>query len=288
MKQERFGNVPHITENGSFVVAKSTKDDSLMLHGGVDIRDYLWKTWQSIFDEPKYGNHRHFPDWFDRIMKHYMEPGRYYHTPTHLYEIFELLRLRTDHRDGELNLVLSMTQDKALKLATFFHDAIYDPKSKTNERDSAALFEEFWDSEGVPDSLFRAFGILPARIPMQETLYKITKTLILSTKKHQVLNADFESLQQLFLDLDMAVLGKYTTRAYLDYAAAIRQEYSHLPAEVYCNRRAAFLSNLLQERIFRTSVFQREMEDHARRNLQAEVELLREGKIPERSLANCS
>ena len=102
----------------------------------------------------------------------------------------------------------------------------------------------------------------------------------MATEKHQVLPSGFDELQKLFLDLDLSVLGK-SNQAYLLYAAAIREEYEHVPASVYCEKRAEILTKFLEkDRLYFTAVFHREMEEQARRNLQVEIEMLRDGRIP--------
>jgi predicted metal-dependent HD superfamily phosphohydrolase len=113
----------------------------------------------------------------------------------------------------------------------------------------------------------------------------IVVTLIQATEKHQVVppgdddHVVEESLQQVFLDLDMAVLGKRTD-AYLAYAALIRQEFDFVPRDVYCEKRAAILGSFLQQpRIYPSNLFHHALEEQARRNLQTEIDMLNRGII---------
>jgi predicted metal-dependent HD superfamily phosphohydrolase len=68
---------------------------------------------------------------------------------------------------------------------------------------------------------------------------------------------------------------------YLDYARKIRFEYQHVPREDYLSGRAAVLEAFLRHpRIYASSVFFERYEARARANVQAEIELLRSGRIP--------
>lgn len=58
--------------------------------------------------------------------------------------------------------------------------------------------------------------------------------------------------QKLFLDLDMAVLGKNWSPAYTSYAYCIRQEYSFVPRDVYCTKRAEILTRFLSTTVEQT------------------------------------
>ena len=103
---------------------------------------------------------------------------------------------------------------------------------------------------------------------------------ILATIEHQVLDSPDSDLQ-LFIDIDMAVLGR-DRQGYQRYAAQIRREYSHTPARLYCRGRAAFLEAVVDcnKPIFASQTFRDGYEALARKNLQWEVKQLREGVIP--------
>ena len=76
--------------------------------------------------------------WFDRLFRQHNQVGRHYHTSVHLKEMLDYLNLL------EEGAAVSDQQHKAiLRLAVFFHDAVYDPQSNTNEKDSSHLFEQF-------------------------------------------------------------------------------------------------------------------------------------------------
>jgi predicted metal-dependent HD superfamily phosphohydrolase len=215
------------------------------------------------------GNDDHYhDDWFNRLYRQHNEAGRFYHTSVHLKEILEYLELLALEQQTNLGVPTATTTE--IRFATFFHDAVYNPQSSRNEQDSAKLFQEFCKQ---------------AKIIPESTKNTVVR-LILATEKHQVLLAndddvDDESLQQLFLDLDMAVLGKQP-EAYLAYAALIRKEYAFVPREVYCEKRAAILESFLERRRIYLSelLFHEAFEATARRNLQSEIDLLKQGVVP--------
>jgi predicted metal-dependent HD superfamily phosphohydrolase len=201
--------------------------------------------------------------WFERIWNAYSEEGRYYHTTVHLHEMLTYFELswQTNFPPESSR---SEEEEQAILLATFFHDIIYNVRSGTNEEDSAVLFQNFADEMGMDSEL--------------SCLRSKVVDYILATKKH-VVSGDNPLALSLFLDMDMAVLGK-EKRAYLQYAALIRKEYSYVQHEVYCEKRADTLESFLQHPIFGTRVMFKSFEEKARENLQDEIESLRKGLIP--------
>ena len=137
---------------------------------------------------------------------------------------------------------------------------VYDPKSGTNEEDSAKLFEEFCSDCEIDDEL-----------KVRVVRY------ILATKQHTATEDD--ACAQFLLDIDMAVLGKQQ-EAYLEYASLIRREYSFVDHDVYCAKRAEVLKGFLENPIFGTRVMKDAFEEQARANLMAEIESLERGVIP--------
>lgn len=209
-------------------------------------------------------------EWFDKIYRQHNQTGRYYHTAVHLKEILDYLKILKQNgvlKEIQLHIVLIW--------ATFFHDVVYDPKSNSNEKASAAMFQEFC-----------------LQVAMPLSVSKMIESLILATEKHQVIPTSDESIsleqrelqtvaQELFLDLDMAVLGKESD-AYISYATLIRKEYAFVPAHLYCSRRAEILQLFLDDSktIYVSNIFQDALEQRARSNLQQEIHLLKQGLIP--------
>lgn len=244
-----------------------------------DLRNELKREWDASFQEldeiQANGNKDKLDKWFDKLFQQHNETGRYYHTTVHLMEMMR-------YWNAVVAEDLSLSKHSlAICFATFFHDAVYDPKSSTNEEDSAKLFEEFCSD---------AMGI--QQIPSDDADNRVAKvaslvlTLILATKKHEVIlnealsDAEID-LQKMFLDIDMSVLGKHEN-AYLAYAGCIRKEYSFVETSVFCEKRAEILTGFLEEKkqIFLSDLFHKASEAQARSNLKREIELLKQGSIP--------
>jgi predicted metal-dependent HD superfamily phosphohydrolase len=191
--------------------------------------------------------------WMERLWSMHTEQGRHYHTAVHLEEMIHYFTLLKE--DGFLK---SMTRDDecTIFLAIFFHDAIYNPKSPSNEEDSALLFQEFAEQVKLTES--------------HESIISNVHSYILATKQHSV-SSDNSECMALFLDLDMAVLGKQDA-AYQAYAALIRKEYSFVEGSEYCCKRAEILTRFLtHERIFGTELLRQVFEEQARRNIGQEI-----------------
>jgi predicted metal-dependent HD superfamily phosphohydrolase len=195
--------------------------------------------------------------WWNRIQELHNQLDRAYHTLVHLEELLGFL--------GILHIDSANPNYSVLVLSIFFHDAIYDPKSATNEEDSAKLFESFRTEVGSCS---------------QEHLQSRVVEFILATKHH---NATHDPILGIFLDMDMAVLGKDAS-AYKAYAGLIRQEYIHVDRAVYCEKRAEILEAFLGEHsIFCCPLLKSALEERARENLRTEIDMLKRGIIPSES-----
>ena len=133
--------------------------------------------------------------------------------------------------------------------AIWYHDAIYETRSKTNEEDSAALATE----------ALRTIGWDEARI---ERVARI----VLDTKDHaptipgsaEVIDLDLSSLAA-----DWAIYERNGER--------IRREYHWVPEDEFVTATREFLASFLdRERIF-TTEWGAELEGKARENIQCAV-----------------
>ncbi|CAM9664914.1 unnamed protein product [Phaeothamnion confervicola] len=153
------------------------------------------------------------------------------------------------------------SRDEVVQLAIFFHDVVYNPTSASNEEDSVLLYRAFAEEAGLaPDDVEQVSGF------------------IMATKAHAYSGEDWDL--KLFLDLDMAVLGRKRD-GYEEYARQIRAEYKHLPLGTYLRERARVLGNMLAaDRIFATDGFAAQLEAAARANMASEIDCLGRGCIP--------
>jgi len=169
------------------------------------------------------------------------EPLRAYHGLRHVLAVLETMDLLDSDRGAE----------PALRLAAFFHDAIYDPTASNNEERSAVLAADDLGRLGVPN------GIISD-----------TARLIRATDWHQT---DGTPSVSLFLDADLAILGT-SPETYDRYATAIRSEYAHLADDVYRAGRAKVLQQFLDRpQLFFTEAGREQFEQQARLNLAREI-----------------
>lgn len=202
----------------------------------------------------------HAARWWDEIHRCHSEPQRRYHTLEHLAELLSFL-------DSPFGEPIETHRRSLVELAIFFHDIVYDPKSATNEEDSADLYRRFAAEVGLPDSTSTTVSLW-----------------ILWTKAHAAPAGTAEDAL-LFLDFDMAILSKPWKSYYL-YAAQVRQEYEFIPEEVYRVKRPEYFRRQLSDTSHRFYLSKglAHFEERARRNLARECELLNAGEIPRTSV----
>ncbi len=179
---------------------------------------------------------------FADLARRHAEPGRFYHDLTHLREVLAVVE----------ELAVVAADLNAVRLAAWFHDAVYDSRAKDNEERSADLARATTSGLGVP----------------REIVANVVRLIVL-TKTHAAPDADADA--SVLLDADLAILGAPEPR-YDEYARAIRDEYAWVPEEAYREgRRRVLLGFLRRERIYRTERTFREREARARSNLRREA-----------------
>ncbi|MFD8962910.1 hypothetical protein ACFV0W_39725 [Streptomyces anulatus] len=181
----------------------------------------------------------------ENLLARWAEPQRRYHTPAHLAAV----RAGVDTLAGHADDV------HAVRLAAWFHDAVYRPDRTENEERSAALAERALSEAGVPEAVVAEVA----------RLVRLTVT-------HDP--ADGDRNGEALCDADLAVLAG-GPQEYGAYAARVREEYGFVPDGAFREGRAAVLRQLLDlPRLFRTSHGAAVWEARARHNLATELELL--------------
>ena len=181
---------------------------------------------------------------YDLLAERYAEPQRAYHTLTHVAHCL-------DEFEAARHLA---AQPNQIEVALWFHDAVYDPKAKDNERRSADLCRQIVKEAGLP----QAFG-------------QAVTELILVTQHHE---APDDSDARLLMDIDLAILGQ-SVDIFDRYEANIRKEYHFVPPDRYRSGRSAILRGFLdRSAIFSTAFFHRRYESQARANLERSLEYL--------------
>lgn len=184
--------------------------------------------------------------WYGELEKAYSSPVRAYHNLEHVafcLEQFELLRSLATHA-------------KAVELAIWFHDSIYDTRSNENEEKSDEFAQQVIEDMGLEDSLC-----------------KLVSGLILVTK-HDI--EPKNTNEKIILDVDLAILGQ-GSEEFDAYEVAVREEYAWVAEQTYRSKRAEVLRGFLERKsIFSTPVFIRKYEEAARENLANSIRRLKE------------
>jgi predicted metal-dependent HD superfamily phosphohydrolase len=176
------------------------------------------------------------------------QPHRRYHTSTHLAAVLAIVQAHAE-RAEDLD---------AVRLAAWYHDAVYDPARPDNEERSAELAASALPALGVPAG-------------------RVTEVarLVLLTAAHDPVAEDRNGC--LLCDADLAILAA-PPAAYATYAHAIREEYAHLSDEAFHSGRSAVLHRLLDTpALFRIPELRAVWEKAARANLSHELATLEHG-----------
>ena len=162
---------------------------------------------------------------FHDLNTRYAEPHRHYHNLKHICAVF-----------AEFSAARQLCpHPNEVELAIWFHDAIYDPKAKDNEEQSANL---------CADAVLR--GGAPGEIVDR------TVALILATK-HTALPSGVDAA--VLVDADLSILGQPPSD-FDAYEINIRKEYAWVDDDAFRKGRAAVLQSFLDRpRIFTTEHF---------------------------------
>ena len=190
-------------------------------------------------------------DHFERLLARYREPHRRYHTVTHLAAVLSAAE--------DLMAQIVVSDHEAVRLALFFHDAVYDPRSDTNEADSAVLARAVLSELDVPAARVNAVAALVMATRHQTSLAA-------SDPDGEPEDGD----AAVVLDADLAVLAAEPSR-YEAYARGVRAEYTQVDDAGWRAGRAAVLRAFLDRPAIYLTAPMRSQEHRARANLAAEL-----------------
>ncbi|GGK89302.1 hypothetical protein Ppa06_54010 [Planomonospora parontospora subsp. parontospora] len=178
------------------------------------------------------------------LIARYGEPHRRYHTTAHLEAVLDHVDALAGHA-GDPDLV---------RLAAWFHDAVYDPQRGDNEERSARMAERALPELGLPSPAVAAVA----------RLVRLTVT-------HAPESGDADGA--VLCDADLAILAA-PPEVYAAYAAAVREEYAFVPDEAFRTGRAAVLRSLLDLPAIFHSAGASVWEGAARENMRGEIACL--------------
>jgi predicted metal-dependent HD superfamily phosphohydrolase len=183
----------------------------------------------------------------DRLLAAYGDGSRGYHDLRHLGEVLDRL--------DELALAGTDYDQLAVRLAAWFHDAVYDRRPDDEERSAQ------WAERDLP----------PAGV--DAVVVREVARLVRLTEQHRP--ADGDRNGGALSDADLAVLAAPADR-YAEYVAAVRQEHAAVPDTAFAVGRAAVLTALAEKpSLFHTAYGRATWEAPARDNIARELEGLR-------------
>jgi predicted metal-dependent HD superfamily phosphohydrolase len=178
----------------------------------------------------------------EELVAAYTVPNRHYHNLAHIEDCLAALA----HVEN-----LSARDREILSAAIWWHDVVYDATRADNEELSARLAEQH----------------------VREDIRQEVGRLIRLTKTHDVQPDD--RLGAILISIDLSILGAEPAR-YDAYAAAIRQEFIHVPEADYRAGRAKVLGQFAARPvIFPDTAFAARYDRQARENLARELASLR-------------
>jgi predicted metal-dependent HD superfamily phosphohydrolase/outer membrane protein assembly factor BamB len=178
------------------------------------------------------------------LLARYAEQHRHYHDQRHLAEVLATIDELADQADDP----------DTVRLAAWFHDAIYDPQADPGENEEV--------SAQLAELELAAYGVDADRVEEIGRLVRLTA-------KHDCEPDDANGA--VLCDADLRILSTSPER-YAEYAEGIRQEYAHIGEREFARGRIAFLQGLAETRLYATARGHDEWEQAARDNIAREVE----------------
>lgn len=182
---------------------------------------------------------------FAALTTRYAETHRHYHTAQHIGECLT-------HFDTALALCAHPAE---VELALWFHDAVYQPRAKDNEAQSAAWAARVMREAGLSNDAQNR-----------------VRALIMTTR-HDALPDTPDA--RVLVDIDLSILGADAAR-FDEYETQVRAEYRWVPDFVFRGKRREVLEGFVaRPAIYATAYFKSLLEKKARENLARSLSALR-------------
>lgn len=182
----------------------------------------------------------------------YAEAHRKYHTMNHIMQCQGANDL---FYENEKILGTHSQRDEMLSgTMIWFHDAVYNPYVAfgLNELRSAQLYKDYVDQyySGMPE----------------EDVQEIFDGIVASSLHHRD-QQGLTKAQQAFLDIDLTELASdYHT--FTQNGVNIREEYAHVPFEVFLEKRVSFFKTMLKRKsLYYTDFFRNKCQEKAVANI---------------------
>jgi pantetheine-phosphate adenylyltransferase len=167
------------------------------------------------------------------VEKYYSEKHRYFHTLEHLEYLFTKI-------EKYLELISSNQEDKLeiqdiLYLTTIYHDIVYDPTQKDNEKKSAELWMNF-----VKPGTYQEVKVYVNQ------MIKDTENHEYSEGLENYYSISYAKLSQVFIDADLSGLRTINFTRLLATEEQIFKEYQFVNWDVYKENRIKFLKEYVR------------------------------------------
>lgn len=176
--------------------------------------EFVSAAWKKIAGDDKVSQ-----KWLEKILHDYSQTHRHYHNLSHIVELLK----QADELMNNSNF--NSIHKAIIKYSIFFHDIVYNPQNRDNEKLSAELFMEFAQELNLTQVIF-------------EGVYES----IIATANHSE-KPKFE-ITEYFLDLDLSILGAEPSK-FESYEDQIRQEYNFVPEEIFNIERSKIMQKLV-------------------------------------------
>lgn len=181
---------------------------------------------------------------YQALVKAYSGSSRHYHSLAHVDACLRHL----DHCSALL------AHAREVELALWFHDAVYNPFAKDNERKSADWARSFlWANDAG-----------------QEEGDRVHRLIMVTEHNSPSLTGD----ESILVDIDLAILGS-APEIYEAFERGVRKEYRRVPWFIYRKKRIEILRGFLdRDRIYNNEPFASSREEQARWNLANAIDRL--------------
>lgn len=198
------------------------------------------------------------------LLQMYCDRSRHYHGVNHILELLNLFHhnVRAEGLPDAGKLIKLAYDPVNIHWAILAHDCVYDGTKKDNEEQSALVWED------LHKTFIKAGAFGAERI----------SDMILASKRHQRIETDEYPSHtndiNLFLSLDLSPLA-VSLDVFQRNSDLIREEYSHVPDDMFLQGRKAFFQKMLERPyIYPHHHLENVWGDKARDNIQKGIDLI--------------
>ncbi len=209
------------------------------------------KHWDSLMRDLGITDYEVSNSLFESLIRSYTGSDRFYHNLEHIVNMLDAL---------EKLEVADIKNYNALRMAIWYHDKIYETKTKRHSKIGSNEARSAYQMELDMEKLHMSPGFI-----------KKTSKLILATE-HK--NKPVESDARILVDLDLIIFGM-SEEVFDEYEAGIRKEYAWMPDKDFYPGRKFILERFRKRKfIYSTKLYRQKYDHQAKDNLKRSIEML--------------